>query len=348
MTGQIHYDYSKRILVMILVFACAAFGAFLCILGFAPHDKPDLVQKTNNKIDYTVKLKPNEYFDKDTLPSGGKYIANLIDHFNIEYANDIAFSSPVSGDYSYRIIATISADESKGANSVSYWSRDYELFKSDKITVSNVQKINFSRSIRVKYDTYNEMLRKFKKQYALIANGRLKISLILTGDLKSENVTKDIPLKSSMDMSVQLTQQAVEVKIDTDADNSEIVLASAQKLDEDMLLVSRIAGMVLIVVALIAGYTSRYVGKIKEASAEFDDNVRKLLSAYDSIIVDLKFAPNLSGIKTSEVNDFDELLDVYNSVHMPINHYSGKNTSTFVIVDGKMAWKYVIRLSDYK
>ena len=106
--------------------------------------------------------------------------------------------------------------------------------------------------------------------------------------------------------------------------------------------------MVLIAAALIGGYVSRYIGRIKEASAEFDENVKMLLSAYDSITVELKTAPNLSGIKVSEVNDFDELLDVYNSVHQPINHYSGKNISTFVIVDGKMAWKYVVRLGDYK
>ena len=348
MTGQIHYDYSKRILMMILVFACAVFGVFLCILGFAPHDDSDLTQRTNNKVDYTVKLKPNEYFDKEILPSGGTYVASLIDYFNINYVNDMNFSHPVSGSYSYRIVATISADESKGSGGASYWSRDYELYKSDTFIITKTKKLNFSRSAKVEYGTYNDMLRQFKQEYSLSANGKLKVSLILTGSLTSDDAASSVPLKSTMSMSVQLTQQAVEVTVDTDAKNNEIVLASTPKLDENILMASRIIGLALIAVAIIVGHASRYVGKIKEASVEYDENVKKLLSAYDSITVNLKSAPSLSGVKVSEVKDFDELLDVYNSVHAPINHYSTKNTSTFLIVDGRMAWKYVVRLSDYK
>ena len=348
MNERIHYDLSKRILMIILIFTCAVFGVFLCVLGFAPHDGADLVQTSDNVVDYTVKLKPNNYFDKDTLPAGGKYVASLIDHFNINFKNDLNFSQPVSGNYSYRIVATISANESKGVGSASYWSRDYELYKSDVNTVDKVQKLNFSRTIEVNYDSYNDMLREFKQSYSLSADGKLKIALILNGELTSENMTEKIPLKSEMDMSVTLTQQAVEVTVDTDAKNKETTLASTPKISENVLLACRIIGMVLIAASFIAGYASNYVGRIKEAGAEFEENVQKLLSSYDSIIVDLKAAPSMSGLKVSEVNDFDELLDVYNSVHMPINHYSSKNTSTFVIIDDKMAWKYVIRLSDYK
>ena len=348
MDEKIHYDLSKRILMIILIFTCAVFGVFLCVLGFAPHNGADLVQTSNNVVDYTVKLKPNDYFEKDTLPAGGKYVASLIDHFNINFKNDLNFSQPVSGNYSYRIIATISADESKGVGSASYWSRDYELYKSDSNTVDKVQKLNFSRTIEVDYDSYNDMLREFKQSYSLSANGKLKIALVLNGELTSASMTEKVPLKSEMSMSVALTQQAVEVTVDTDAKNKEAVLASAPKMSESVLLACRIIGMILVAAAFIAGYASHYVGRIKEASVEFDENVKKLLSSYDSIIVDLKAAPSLSGIKVSEVNDFDELLDVYNSVHMPINHYSSKNTSTFVIIDDNMAWKYVVRLSDYK
>ncbi len=348
MNGKIHYDLSKRILMIIVVFSCAVFGVFLCIAGFAPHDGVDLAQTSNNSVDYTVKLKPNDYFETDTLPAGGKYVANLIDSFNINFKNDLNFSHPVSGTYSYRIIATISANESKGVGSASYWSRDYELFKSNTNTLNDVKKLNFSRTLTVGYSKYNNMLRSFKEQYSLAANGKLKIALILTGDLKSDTINDSIPIKTEMSMSVALTQQAVDVTVDTDAANSETILASAPKINENILLACRVIGMILVVAAFVAGYASNYVGRIKEASVEFDENVKKLLSSYDSIIVNLKTAPSLSGIKVSEVNDFDELLDVYNSVHMPINHYSSKNTSTFIIIDDGMAWKFVVRLSDYK
>ena len=348
MAEQIHYDLSKRILMIIVVFTCAVFGVFLCVLGFAPHNGADLVKTSDNAVDYKVKLKANEYFEKDMLDAGGKYVASLIDYFDINFRNDMNFSQPVSGTYSYRVVATISADESKGAGSASYWSRDYELYASDVNEIKGVSKLSFSRTIKVNYDTYNDMLRKFKEKFSLSAIGKLKISLVLKGELNSEITSEAIPLKSEMSMSVPLTQQAVEVTVDTDAKNNEVVLASSPKMDENVLLASRIIGMSLIAASFLAGFASYYVGRIKDANEEFDLNVKKLLSSYDSIIVDLKTAPSLSGIKVSEVNDFDELLDAYNSVHMPINHYASKNTSTFIVIDDGMAWKYVVRLSDYK
>ena len=348
MTTQIHYDYSKRVLMVILIFTCAVFGVFLCVLGFSPANGADLVQKSDNSVDYTVKLKENQYFEEDILPAGGKYISNLIDYFSISYKYDTKFTQPVSGDYTYKVVATVSADESKSKGSSSYWSRDYELYKSETHEIEKQDHISFSRDMQIRYDKYNEILRSFKDKYSLSAVGKLKVSLIVTGNVKSEVFKGNFPFKSEMSMSVPLTQQAVEVSVDTDAKNNEKVLASTPKVDETMMLACRIIGLILIVASILAGIASRYVGRIKEASTEYEINVNKLLSSYDSIIVNLKAAPSLSGIKVSEVDDFDELLDVYNSVHMPINYYAYKNSSTFMIIDDGMAWKFVVRLSDYK
>lgn len=348
MTTKIHYDYSKRVLMVILIFTCAVFGVFLCVLGFSPANGADLVQKADNSIDYSVKLKPNQYFEKDTLPAGRKYISNLIDYFNISYKYSTNFTQPVSGDYSYKVIATVSADENKGKSGSSYWSRDYELYKSETYEIDQQDHIVLSRDMQIRYDKYNEILKSFKDQYNLSAVGKLKISLVVTGNMKTKNFKGNIPLNSEISMSVPLTQQAVEVSVDTDARNNEKVLASAPKVDDTVLLACRIIGLILIAASILAGVASRYVGRIKEASTEYELNVNKLLSSYDSIIVNLKAAPSLSGVKVSEVDDFDELLDVYNSVHMPINYYAYKNSSTFMIIDDGMAWKFVVRLSDYK
>ena len=348
MAEQIHYDISKRILMIILVFSCAVFGVFLCVLGFSAPSGTDLTQKTDNSIDYTVKLKANDYFEKDSLPAGGKYISNLIDSFNINFKYGSHFSRPVSGDYYYRVIATISANENKATNSASYWSRDYELYKSDRKSIKDTKNINILRNVQIDYDHYNEILLGFKEQYSLSALGNLQISLVVSGDLQSDDFEGQIPFESKMHLSVPLTQQAVEVSIDTDAKKSEKIIASAPKISQTMLLACRIVGLLLLAASIVAGIASNYIGRIKEAGVEYEEHIGKILSSYDSIIVNLKAAPSLARLKVSEVDDFDELVDVYNSVHMPINYYSYKNSSSFVIIDDGIAWKYVVRLSDFK
>lgn len=348
MAEKIHYDYSKRILMVILIFTCAVFGVFLCVLGFSPANGADLVQKSNNTVDYTVKLKQNNYFEKDILPAGGKYISNLIDYFNVGFKYNTEFSQALTGEYSYRVVATISADENKNKNSASYWSRNYDLYESGVRKFENSKNISFSRDLQIGYDKYNEILYGFKKDYVLSATGKLRIALIVTGEAKNDIIKQTVPLKTEMNMSVPLTQEALEVTVDTDAKNVEKTLASTPKMNETVMLACRFIGLILIAAAIIAGVASNYVGRIREASTEYELNVKKLLSSYDSIIANLKTAPSLAGLKVSEVNDFDELLDVYNSVHLPINYYATKSTSNFVIIDGEMAWKYVLRVSDYK
>ena len=80
----------------------------------------------------------------------------------------------------------------------------------------------------------------------------------------------------------------------------------------------------------------------------YEENIRKLLSAYDGIIVELSHAPVFKNTAVSDVEEFDELLDVYNSVHLPINYYKSKHASYFVIIGEKSSWRYIVSESDYK
>ena len=60
----------------------------------------------------------------------------------------------------------------------------------------------------------------------------------------------------------------------------------------------------------------------------------KILKNYDSIIANIKNLPDISSYKTIEVDKFEELLDVYNEVRMPINYYQEKTgkESIFIII----------------
>ena len=348
MTKQIQYNLSKRILMIILIFVCAVFGVFLCVLGFSPYESIELTQSLNNSIDYSVQLKENNYFTNNNLPSGGKYISNLIQYFDIDFNYSSDFSYPVSGSYVYRIVATISANEGRNMGGADYWSRDFELFKSSEKDIEEARDLTFSQNIKVGYDEYNNLLRDFKRSYDLSAAGKLQVALIVEGELINNLFDAKILLRSEISMSVPLTEQAVEVSVDTNARNNIQPLATLPRMSDGAIAACRVAGLFLIVVTVITAVASYYVGRITEASTEYRLHVKKLLSSYAGIIVDLKSSPNLAGIKVSEVGDFDELLDVYNSIHMPINYYESRNISTFIIIHEKMAWKFVIRLSDYK
>ena len=108
------------------------------------------------------------------------------------------------------------------------------------------------------------------------------------------------------------------------------------------------AGIAIIIVGLIIIGRSAWVRHLNRLEHPYEEDVRKILANYDSIIVDIKKAPSLTRLNVSEVDSFEELLDVYNSVHLPINYYSTKDVSHFLVISDKAAWRFSLKASDYK
>ena len=48
------------------------------------------------------------------------------------------------------------------------------------------------------------------------------------------------------------------------------------------------------------------------------------------------------------MSSFEELLDVYNEVRMPINFCQDEDKSTFIIINDSIVWIYVLRKDTMK
>ena len=76
---------------------------------------------------------------------------------------------------------------------------------------------------------------------------------------------------------------------------------------------------------------------------KYELSLEKILKNYDSIIANANSMPNINGFKKIEISTFEELLDVYNEVRMPINYYQKNDKSTFIIINEGVAWVYSLK-----
>ena len=78
--------------------------------------------------------------------------------------------------------------------------------------------------------------------------------------------------------------------------------------------------------------------------------LRKILSSYDSIIVNVSNVPSLDDLKIIEVNSFNELIDAHSEVRMPINYCEEVENykSVFVLVSNNIAWIYTLINHEYE
>ena len=94
-----------------VIYYLCLIGIFSCLLlmffikTFVSRNVPSLNYKESSSIDYNVKLKDNNYYETDTLPSGMDYIASLIDSINLKFNYTFTTNSDIDYKASYYIEA---------------------------------------------------------------------------------------------------------------------------------------------------------------------------------------------------------------------------------------------------
>ena len=78
-------------------------------------------------------------------------------------------------------------------------------------------------------------------------------------------------------------------------------------------------------------------------NTKYTSKVKEILIKYDDIIVEANGLPSLKNYYVIKVKNFSEMLDAYNNIGKPINHYQEKNKSTFTIINDKVIYVYVLK-----
>lgn len=315
-------------------------GLLLIIYGLNDIKTTKLEYNEDNFVKYNVYLKKNEFFDTPYLGENRTYIASLIDYIDVNFRYKINFNNTINGISKYKYIAQVSAN--KKDSSGYYWKKEYDLSEEKKLPIENNSSILINDNIKVKYNLYNDILNKFKKEYGVNTDGQLKIMMKVTNDLSLEEIKDPINLNAELSLSVPLLEQSLEVSINKDADNENDTLEMKEKSKSIIYPILKISGTIIVLSSII-GFILMTKKRIRYKSEHYYNlTLEKILKNYDSIIANTNNIPEMNGLKRIEINSFEELLDVYNEVRMPINYYqnSTKDKSTFIIINDDIVWIY--------
>ena len=328
---------------MLLIFFPFLFivGLLLIYLGFQNKKTVQVNYVENNNITYNVYLKENTFFDTPYLTEGKTYIASLIDYIDIHYHYDIKYDMIFSGKTTYKLVAVVSANkvDSEGY----YWQKEYDLSDEEEVKTTNNDRLIIDDTVKVKYSTYNDILDKFKREYNINTSGEIKVYMRINGSYKFSNLNKTVNNNSELNISVPLLQQALDVSINKDVKNDRDTVSFVETFKNPKYFILKILGL-LIALYSVLGFlkATRIVRKIKDHN-QYALELENILSKYDSIIANVKKLPSLTGFKIIEISTFEELLDVYNEVRMPINCYRTKSESKFVIINDETAWIFKLK-----
>lgn len=331
----------KRVYILLFL---AIVVAGLFYLGSSLEKKVTFKYKENSSLDYSVHLKENDLFPETFLPKDKLYIASLIDYINIDFNYELNFSDDINYLYFYKIEADVNVFEKKNEKNNIYH-KNIVLVDTKTFTDETNKELKINELVKVKYDEYNDFIRKFKTNTNIVADSNLKLTMYVTVKGKSDVIEDNIDNVSKVTVVIPLTEQMLEINLDyKDIKNNEVVKSS--RVDTILSKITVFAGWfsvalsVIVFISLLTkiySYTTRQNPYIKR--------LKQLLREYDRVIVETKNDSSIKDAKNKiNVNSFEELLDVSDRIEQPILHLESiKNKrSHFVVRDTDTAYFYVL------
>lgn len=340
----------KYIFYLFIAIVFSLFSLYYFKMGLKNTYQEEVSYKSSSNVSYKVYLLENDYFDEPYLGMNRTYISSLINYIDINFNYNLNFSNFVSGKYTYYIKGIIAADKVKDDDS-SYWSKSYILKEPVTISYDNQNSFNIDTNVKVDYQKYNTILNEFRKDYGISFDGAFKVQLVIESESNATNIKESIPVDSLIEVRVPLTQQVIDLSIDLSNNDNEGEVSETIVNNTSSNYVFLGLGILFMSVTLcLLWLIFRYIIFIYLSKSEYSKTLKKILSTYDSVIVNVSNLPNLNDLKVIEVNTFSELIDANSEVRMPINYYEevADCKSVFVLVSTNMAWVYTLINHEYE
>lgn len=314
-------------------------------------------EEASNPIDYKVYLKDNNFFESKYLGKGATYISSLIDYVAVDYNYKISFNELLTGNYKYKIKATIQANKATEAGN--YWTKDYELLTKEE-SFTDTSYVSINQHLDLDYQQYNDLLSSFKKEYGLAIDGLLHLEMIIDLDgyiddnsvIECDNNCNHLKKETVLKMDIPLTQNSVDISINTnESSNSKGTISYERRVSDSntYIIIQVVAILLLIVCVVLVAVVISFLIKKQKMVSSYHKEVKKILNTYDSIIVNSGGIKDLSKYNVIKVNSFEELLDAHSEVRMPINFVELRsNCCMFILINNDIAWIYRVVGDDYE
>ena len=303
-----------------------------------------LLYNENGSIDYKVYLKPNDYFDTEYLEKDKKYISSLIDYIDINYSYSFKTNYNMDYDCKYYILASSSVSDKGDEGKVIYENQKYLLENQTK-EVKNKDKLDIKDNIKISYDEFNSIIKEFTSKFNLSnTENKLDLSLCISLEGKSEGFENLIVDKSTLNMTIPLTDQTIDMDIDyKEIDNSgeKIETSNGKFFNSLCFVLAAIAFLIDFIFIILA--VKSYL-KLRGQEPLYQRIKNKIFYKYNRDISPIKELFDISLYDVIDVNDFEDLLNIRDCLGKPILFIEPKKNklSWFIVLDNEVLYRFIL------
>lgn len=340
------YSTLKNICLAIIIIVLGFVSYQFIYIGLNAYEEKVLSYNSKSNINYKVYLNKNKFFETEYLEMDKTYISTLINYIDIDFDYNVDFDNIVSGNYTYYVNGTLLASRTsstEGGNN--YWEKTYTLTSPSLINYNETDKFSFNTNVKIDYQKYNTILKSFRDTYGISIDGKMRVELIVQSNSTSDILTDPVAIKSVASIDIPLTEKVIDISIDKNNTEVSDKVRETVQIKDFIHKLFVVLGIVLglcdltLIIVLIKG-----IKTIISKKSEYEKQLNRILSTYDSIIVNVKELPKYNDLKIIKTNTFEELIDAHSEVRMPINfvELEKNKRSKFVLVSENIVWEYTL------
>ena len=351
---RLTYNLNRNKVITALSIATAVL--FLCTLlfGLLYYRKTTTFYVTyteKSNMDYSVKLKPNDFYTEDVLEDGMSYVVSLIDTIQAKIDYSLAIDKKdVEYSYNYTIETTTLIKEKNTKSVVLEESK--KLYQSETKTVSSSNLLTISHPVDIEFTTYNDSVTNFINQLLLkdkvISELQITAKINIVGSCQefiNENAQTHqlsivVPLATELS-EIQITSNIPAYQEKSLACMSDDGLKNVLRTTTVLFLISTIMSLagLIILIFLTRNDDINYAIKVKRIVSNYKSYIQKLLSEFD-----------FKGYKVLKVASFKDLIEIRDTIQQPILMYenSDQTNSKFMVpTDSGIVYLYEVLVEKY-
>ena len=322
-------------------------GLIICLFkAFDYTQKEEITYRETSTVNYKVYLKDNNFYETQYLEDGMAYVASLIDKIHINYDYLLTSNTKDAIDINYKIVAKLTIGSQN--NSKVFFEKEYDLTDLVKDKMINSNSYHINREAIIDYNYYNDLANEFRASYAVNTVSNLEVQLRVE-EKNSENNNHKMNNSSVTSLTIPLSEQEINIAMKEKQVNDVKTLIEESKYyvkSEEFYIIS---GVLLALLLTQITFLIRYFIKKHRKLSKYDKYIKRLLTGYDRIIVEVKTPHNKDRYEIIRVNDFQELIDVRDNTKEHINYYvvEEHKKCEFYVTNDKDLYLYEVNAIDF-
>lgn len=329
--NKVNLYYGLMVVLLVLIGISSFFFNYFYNLRDEDLSIENMIINESNKMSYNVKLFDNEFFKSSSEETS--YVLSLVDNINTYFNVSTAFSSPVSGEYSYFVKGYIVMHQGDEEVKNEIYSSDVFKFNVDG-SVINLSS-NFDIDLDKVYSDYKNQI----NNLGINVTSEIRYDVTYNYSVFSEKLGKSLVNSKTLNVYVPVSDIT---NIKTTEDKEDLRHEYSELNQDDnkvyVIICLEFLGAIIIFILLIVLIVKRINGQV----SVYQEKLTNLLDKYSSDLVYLKELPDLSKYDVIFLQDFIDLVETGRKLKLPINYIEviEKHEATFMILKNKQVYVY--------